>query len=627
MTGNVTADDCSVLTGFLESRSGSPAVAALRCRLIDPATGKMLPQARGDLLQFYDEAIPLLERELWKDGLDTSLLELYRQLFQEQERHIAARGNDSRHEIVIAIPVADRPLHLRNCLSSLLQLCRSFSYGGFSNQRYRKITVLIADDSREQRNIASNRDIAASFHRQGLQTIYFGLEEQQSQLDRLPGEERARLSAIVGDFEPSAFYHKGASVMRNIAYLKLRELAADEKKRLFYFVDSDQEFKVEVETEAGDAEVSAVNYFYHLDRIFSKSQTSILTGKVVGDPPVSPAVMAGNFLEDIHAFLLRIANLEPAASCQFHSGRSDNADDASYHDMADLFGFKPAVTSFEYRCMLGNGHDHVACFNHFTAALSRFFDGEHPTRRTYYEFKGAPPETAAARTVYTGNYVFNPEGLKYFIPFASLKLRMAGPVLGRIIRAEIGARFVSANLPMLHKRTVHETGQSEFRPGINRGMDHIDLSGELERQYFGDVMLFAMRQLVTGGCPMKKLADDTVLDTVKSVEQQLAHKYRRKRVQIIDRLGQIKTLFEASESWWNSMPGLEEARKNLGDFISNVEHNFGAASAGYELVGSEEHRDKRRNEIAAAISNYSSDRRAWEAALERVATTGQVHDV
>ena len=54
---------------------------------------------------------------------------------------------------------------------------------------------------------------------------------------------------------------------------------------------------------------------------------------------------------------------------------------------------------------------------------------------------------------------------------------MAGPVLGRLLRAALGKKFVTANLPMLHKRTVEEKGQSEYRHGIRRSDDEIDLSG------------------------------------------------------------------------------------------------------------------------------------------------------
>ena len=66
--------------------------------------------------------------------------------------------------------------------------------------------------------------------------------------------------------------------------------------------------------------------------------------------------------------------------------------------------------------------------------------------------------------------LLTPATLRSFIPFAGLQLRIAGPVLGRLVQAGSGPAFASANLPLLHKRTEEQTGQSEFRPGIDREM-------------------------------------------------------------------------------------------------------------------------------------------------------------
>ena len=47
---------------------------------------------------------------------------------------------------------------------------------------------------------------------------------------------------------------------------------------------------------------------------------------------------------------------------------------------------------------------------------------------------------------------------------------------------------------MLHNRTVESGGQSEFRPGIETTRATIDMSGEFERQFYGDVMLFSVEK-------------------------------------------------------------------------------------------------------------------------------------
>ncbi len=274
-------------------------------------------------------------------------------------------------------------------------------------------------------------------------------------------------------------------------------------------MDSDQEFRVNI----GDTDrtLYAINYFQRLDQIFSSTDVLVLTGKVVGDPPVSPAVMAGNFLEDVLAFLVEMASLDPREGCGFHAEvRQPGGDDAAYHDMADLFGFKPATAASRYACRITEDHDHARCFADFSIKLNRFFDGEHPTRQTHYIHQALMRSMTPARTVYTGNYVLTAEALQFFIPFATLKLRMAGPVLGRILQARLGPHFVSANLPLLHKRTLERLGRSEFRPGIAR-VDHlVELSGEFVRQFYGDVMLFTIESLSQRGYPFEPVSEATV---------------------------------------------------------------------------------------------------------------------
>ncbi len=128
---------------------------------------------------------------------------------------------------VVVIPLADRPRHLQNCLASLLTLCQRFGYGGVSQHAYDKISVLIADDSKAPENIRQHLELVADFKQQGLKTFYFGQAEQLQQLDRLSQQQRHALCRVVGSNWRTAFYHKGASITRNLAYLKLAELAAD----------------------------------------------------------------------------------------------------------------------------------------------------------------------------------------------------------------------------------------------------------------------------------------------------------------------------------------------------------------------------------------------------------------
>ena len=572
-----------------------------------------------ELINIYTNAIPLIESKLWDGTPDDKTIELYQSIFREQETLIkeSLKGQkDNRYKFYIVIPVADRPIHLQQCLNSILTLCKHYRYGGESNQ---KIAVIVADDSKKPECIEQHQRICSQFNNDGLATEYFGIDQQIAQIKKqkeIDGSFLQILGHYATDQNPKDFSHNGAAITRNIAYLRLNEITSQsDEKIIFYFIDSDQEFKIKVTTDDGQKDIYAINYFYHLNEIFNRNEASILTGKVVGDPPVSPAVMAGNFQNDVIDFLQQIANDAADAACHFH-GNTQTSDDAAYHDMADLFGFKKSTQPYQYSCTLSGTHNHLDCFNDFASKLNRFFDGEHPTRVTYFNYSGSLSDTTAARTIYTGNYAFKPECLKHFISFETLKLRMAGPVLGRIIKAEIGDRFVSANLPMLHKRTTDETGESEFRPGVNREQENIDLSDEFERQFFGDLMLFSIEKLSEQGYPEHALEKSIIEAALQETEQTLHQKYETKHQQIMEKLSNLKSIFDDDRCWWNNNPDTTQARENIQRFIKNIDHNFGADSQGHSLINSEANQKKRHREILQAIMSYKNDRVTWEAILK-----------
>jgi hypothetical protein len=316
------AFSCPSLERCLERHPDSAAATLIRARLaqVDDLSA---------LLPLYDQLVPLLETAMWESGLDAvRVADLYA-LFNEMEGHIAAGGEDPRHKLIVVVPVADRPRQLRTCLLSLAGAAQAFATGAG------RLAVVIADDSRDAENIAGNRAIAAEIRQLGIETSYFGLEDQLAEIDALKAADRQALQNIIGTAAPETFWHKGASIMRNITLLMLNRMAQCDNRLLFLFVDSDQEFHAN--TDPG-RKVFTTNYFYHIDRIFRQSAVEVLTGKVVGDPPVSPAVMAGNLLEDVLALLNEISALEPDTACTFHR-ESHNSSDASYHDMAKLFGF------------------------------------------------------------------------------------------------------------------------------------------------------------------------------------------------------------------------------------------------------------------------------------------------
>jgi len=561
--------------------------------------------------------IARFETALWDGGFNENLLASYQSAWRRLEELLEKKGAP-RHHFVIIIPVADSPIHLRDCLASLLELSRAYGYGGQDEyRRWRKVSVLLADDSSDANAIAQQRRIAAEFDAAGLSTEYFGLTEQLALMDRLADVD---LAGIVGEHARDSFGHKGQAMMRNIAYLRCAEIR--EPDQLFYTIDADQEFKVKVSTPEGGREVCAINFLYHLDAIFQRGEVDVLTGKVVGDPPVSPAVMAGNFLEDVIGFVAEMTTVQPEQP-YLQPGQAGGGD-ATYHDMADLFGFKPAEAPYRYRCPLAgpNPPDNAACFADFARRLNRFFHGEHPTRVTWFEYSDAADKVQPARTVYTGNYVFRPQALNWFIPYAPLRLRMSGPTMGRLLQAELGPRFVSANLPMLHKRTLETTGQSEFRPGVedDSASPVIDLCGEFERQFHGDVMLFSMQQLTAQCYPGTVPGAAAIAETLRAMQIEMREKYRNKQAEILDRLARLTRLLNDPAHWWDGRADLASARAGFTTFAANIEHNFGAASPCQGRIDDAARREDWRTRQTAALVGLAANRQAWSVALGRLQT-------
>jgi hypothetical protein len=558
--------------------------------------------------------IARFETALWDGGFNEALLPSYQSAWRRLETLIASRGDDRRHCFVLVIPVADSPAQLRRCLASLLELCRAYGYGGLQGGYYRKVSILLADDTQAPELIAANQALVHEFDARGLSIDYFGLTEQLALIDSLSGMD---LHSIIGNAPRDAYGHKGQAMMRNLAYLKLAQRQASDSPLLIYTLDADQQFKVKLDTAIGDADVCAVNFFAQLNTIFSTTDAAVLTGKVVGDPPVSPAVMAGNFLDDVAGFLHEMAASSPIQPYRQNAANTSDAD-AAYHDMAGLFGFDNPTDAYRFRCTLPGAPSNAECFSDFAQRLKRFFHGEHPTRITWYRHQPVLDSVQPARTVYTGNYVFRPQALRWFIAFAPLRLRMSGPTLGRLMKAELGNHFISANLPMLHTRTLDATGEAEFRPGVVTEADTIDLSDEFERQFYGDVMLFTVERLTALGFPQRVLPSETLAATLDAVYTDISRQYRTRHAEIVNKLDELTRLLNDPAHWWHA-PDHVEALTLFQIFLDNMQRNFGTDSPCHARIESSENRQRWHQRQLAALAGYHADRRIWDQALTALA--------
>ncbi len=577
--------------------------------------------AAGALIRCYDDLFPRLEPLMWTAGDEdfARWLDIYQALFREQQALIDADGGVVQARFIIGIPIADRPDHLGLCLESILQLCHRFGYGGKGPDGcYQRVSVVVAEDSRELAHRERHRALVAEFRRRGLDTHHFGLEAQYERLQAIPADQRRELAGLLTTQPAEAFHHKGQAATRNLCYLNMVELARPGEETLFYLMDSDQRFLVNRAAAGGEEAVPALNYFYYINRIFQSGLLDVLTGKLVGDPPVSPAVMGANLMDDLSVFLKEMAALAPDAACGFHGAEGVLAGEAAYHDLAVLFGYEARGGPCAYPCPLPGVHANADCLAALARRLPSFFRGEHLTRRSLFRYTGSFMALEPARTLYPGNYIVNRAGLRYIIPFGHLRLRMSGPTAGRLIQAEIGQRFASANLPMLHQRTTPWGAAGDFRPGVaGIGGSIVDIGDEFERQFFGDLMLFSVVEWLRSR-RLEELTDECALgEVVERTESRLLALYGQNQAVIDDRRRKLATWLAQASPWWSTSP----ARAGLMAFLGNIERNFGEGATAWHRIRDPSHRAWRRGQIVTALGHYRQERAAWDPLWDSACST------
>jgi len=574
-----------------------------------------------ELEAIYQQVIRRFENLIWLNKIPSDEeLSVYQKLFREMEQVIGHLEEDQRNHFVVVIPVADRPQQLKNCLQSLYNQCQLYHYGGITNGVYNKIDVVIADDSQEFEFVSAHRHLAEKYTSLGMRCEYFGLEQQTAILSELNETQRQAVAAVTGCDSAQSVAHKGASAMRNLAYVRLAQIAAEVPNALFYFIDSDHELLAKVNDNGIEKNLPAINYFYHFEHLFREKQIKVLTGRVTGNPPVSPTVMIGNFLEDVIAFLQRMVLSDPQQDCYFHDTFREIGNDEAYHDMAELFGYYPSKKAFDYHCPLLGEHTLEDTLIAFSMELEAFFHGEHPTRTIFYHYDIVRNSVQPSRTVYSGNYIFRPEALEYFIPFASLKLRMAGPVLGRMLQQQLGADFLIANTPLLHKVAVDDL---DSQTGNLNQQILVDLSVEFQRQFIGDIMLFSVQKLLEEH-ELDDLGDrKTIADAVFQSRDKIRNRYIRQQYNVMKSLTVLEGLLrltgvQAVEESDDENNELAKCGQRFLKFVDTVKHNFSSDSASYALLHEDQLLDEKCEQVILAIEQYGNERKNWRKLFKEI---------
>ncbi len=168
---------------------------------------------------------------------------------------------------------------------------------------------------------------------------------------------------------------------------------------------------------------------------------------------------------------------------------------------------------------------------------------------------------------------------------------------------------------MLHKRTVAGTAQAEFRPGIRVAAKTVDFGGEFERQFYGDVMLFAVDRLTALGYPQQSVDTRIVAETIDVVRSEMLDRYNARHNAIRARLAQAEALLRDPGYWWNLSSAHTAAVDDFAAFFANVAGNFAADSRVCLCINDQQSWDRWRDKLIDAADRYPGDCHTWRRIL------------
>jgi hypothetical protein len=157
---------------------------------------------------------------------------------------------------------------------------------------------------------------------------------------------------------------------------------------------------------------------------------------------------------------------------------------------------------------------------------------------------------------------------------------------------------------MLHRRTVAGSTQSEFRPGVAQREARVDMNGEFERQFIGDVMLFSMERLTAAGYPQWRAATADFCEVLDAMREELLAEYNTRRADILARLGKLNGMLDDPTAWWHPAAHTD-VMQNFRHFADNLARNFADDAPWVARINSPEHWRNKRAELVAALERHA----------------------
>jgi hypothetical protein len=193
---------------------------------------------------------------------------------------------------------------------------------------------------------------------------------------------------------------------------------------------------------------------------------------------------------------------------------------------------------------------------------------------------------------------------------------MAGPALGRLLKSTLKEKFVSANLPMLHHRTVDDTGTSEFRPGVKQTESSISLGDEFIRQFYGDVMLFSIAELAGNGFPRTVIGAEKIRQEINRQHDAILGNYADKHEIIMALMQQLQTIVSDDRQWWhNDNERGSDTRTAINDiqyFLDNIKNNFSQDSAARQILNDKAHAEVMLDKLVDEINRLPGQLDYWQ---------------